>query len=93
VEDLLPAPPPGPVPLRAVVFLDGRGASPQLDRVQPGRPELAASQPVGSSFANAPSTERVFQLVRMLSRAGVFHLRAGGPDETAALLESELGRA
>jgi len=92
LEDLLPAPPPGPVPLRAVVFLRSRAASPQLERVEPGREELAALQPVGSSFANAASTERVFQLVRMLSRADVFHLHAGAPDETAALLESALGR-
>lgn len=89
-EDLLPEQAPGPVPLRTVVFLRGFGEAAQLLPVQPGREELAAMQPVGSSFANAASTERVFQLVRLLSRTRVFHLRAGSPDETAALLESGL---
>ena len=91
-EDLLLAPPPDSVPLRAVVFLRGRGDSPRLERVEPGREDLAALQPAGSSFANAASTQRVFQLVRMLSRADVFHLRSGDPDETASVLESALGR-
>jgi HPr serine kinase-like protein len=89
-EDLLTQPAPGPVPLRAVVFLRGFGEAAQLLPVEPGREELAALQPVGSSFANAASTERVFQLVRMLSATRVFHLRAGSPDDTAALLESAL---
>jgi hypothetical protein len=89
-EDLLEAPPPGPVPLRAVVFLRALQETPRLERVEPGRGDLAALQPVGSSFANAASTERVFQLVRMLSRSRVFHLWPGPPDDTAALLESAL---
>ena len=84
---------PGPVPLRAVLFLRGFGEAAQMERVEPGREELAALQPVASSFANARSTERVFQLVRLLSRAAVFHLRAGLPDDTAALVESVLARA
>jgi hypothetical protein len=90
VEDLVASPAPGPVPLRAVVFLRGFADAPCLEAVDPGREELAALQPVGSSFANAAATERVFQLVRLLSRARVFRLRAGTPDETAALLESAL---
>lgn len=90
VEELVPAPAPGPVPLRAVVFLRGFADAPSLTAVEPSRQELAALQPVGSSFANAAATERVFQLVRMLSRARVFRLRVGPPDETAALLESAL---
>jgi hypothetical protein len=93
VEDLLPAPAPRPVPLRAVVFLRGFADEPRLLRVPPGREELAALQPVGSSFANAASTERVFQLVRLLSRAEVFHLHPGPPDDTAALVESVLAGA
>ena len=80
----------GPVPLHAVVFLRGFAEEPRLSRVEPGREELAALQPVGSSFANAASTERVFQLVRLLSRAEVWDLRPGQPDDTAALVESAL---
>jgi hypothetical protein len=93
VEDLLPPAHPAPVPLRAVVFLRGLAERPDLRRVEPGRQELAALQPVGSSFANAAATERVFQLVRLLSRASVFHLRAGVPDDTALLVESALTAA
>ena len=90
VEDLLEAPLAGPVPLRTVVFLRGLEQTPRMERVEPGRDELAALQPVGSSFANAASTERVFQLVRMLSLSRVFHLWPGAPDDTVALLESAL---
>jgi len=89
-EDLIEDPPTGPVPLRAVVFLRAVGTEPRLLPVEPGRNELAALQPVGSSFANAASTERVFQMVRMLASSRVFHLWPGAPDDTAALLESEL---
>jgi hypothetical protein len=73
-----------------VVFLRAVGTEPRLLPVEPGRNELAALQPVGSSFANAASTERVFQMVRMLASSRVFHLWPGAPDDTAALLESEL---
>src|SRR6185503_20030163 len=38
----------GPVPLRAVVFLRGFGATGRLDRVEAGREELASLQPVAS---------------------------------------------
>jgi hypothetical protein len=93
VEELITAPAPRPVPLRAVLFLRGFAEEPRLLRVEPGREELAALQPVGSSFANAASTERVFQLVRLLSRAEVFHLHPGPPDDTAALVESVLAEA
>jgi len=82
----------GPVPLRAVVFLRGFGDAARFQRVEAGREELADLQPVASSFTNAASTERVFQLVRLLSRAAVFHLHAGPPDDTAALVESVLAR-
>ena len=89
-EDLIEDPAPGPVPLGAVVFLRPLEKEPRLARVEPGRNDLAALQPVGSSFANAASTERVFQMVRMLARSRVFHLWPGSPDDTAALLESAL---
>lgn len=83
----------GPVPLRAVVFLRGFADAARLFRVEPGREELAALQPVASSFTNAAPTERVFQLVRLLSRAAVFHLRAGTPDDTAEVVASTLSQA
>ena len=90
LEELLAAPAPGPVPLRAVVFLRGFGDVVGVERVEAGRDELAALQPVGSSFANAAATERVFQLVRMLGRSHVFRVRAGSPDDTAAAVEAAL---
>jgi hypothetical protein len=90
LEELLAAPAPGPVPLRAVVFLRGFGDVVGVERVEAGRDELAALQPVGSSFANAAATERVFQLVQMLGHSRVFRVRAGFPDDTAAAVEAAL---
>jgi hypothetical protein len=44
-------------------------------------------QPILSSFINAPRTQRVFELVRVLSDIAVYELFPGQPDETAVFLE------
>ncbi len=77
-----------PVPLRAIVFLDGFAAEPQLREIVGGRKELAALQPVVSSLVSAPRTTRVFQMARMLSSAMIFRLRPGDPDQTSSLVAS-----
>lgn len=92
-ETLLPGPPPGPVPLRFVVFLDGFSPEPRLSRTEPGRRELGRMQPVGSSLINASSALRVFQMARLLAAARVYRLSPGAPDTTADLIEEVLGRA
>ena len=81
-----------PTPLAAVFFLDGFAPRTRLERVEPGRRELAGLQVVGSSLVNAPGTRRVFELARLLSAASVYRMTAGGPDEAAAAVEQERGR-
>src|SRR5687767_4139137 len=92
-EALFPGNGPVPVRLRAVVFLEAFGPEPRLERVVPGRTELAALQPVGSSLVNAPAALRVFEMAQLLGAAEVFRLWPGGPDATAAFVERELGAA
>ena len=92
-DALFPANAPVPVPLRAVVFLEPFGPEPRLARVEPGRVELAALQPVGSSLVNAPAAQRVFEMARLLASAEVFRLWPGDPDATAVFVQRELGAA
>jgi hypothetical protein len=90
VNTLFPVEEPRPVPLRNVVFLRGFADKPSLSRISPGRSEIAALQPLMSSFLNAPHGRRIFELTRLLSSSNVYELRLGGPDETAAHLERAL---
>jgi hypothetical protein len=85
---LVPALPAEPVPLRAVVFLRGFAALPRLERIRPGRDEVAALQPFTGSLVNAPATRRVFEMIRLLSAVSVYGLHPGEPDATAARLEA-----
>jgi hypothetical protein len=91
VGTLLPDVPAGPVPLRAVVFLRGFAPTPRLERIVPGRDEVAALQPFTGSLVNAPATRRVFEMIRLLSAVAVYGLQPGQPDETAERLEEALG--
>lgn len=81
---------PGPVPLRAVLFLDGFAAHPEVSRVSASRDHIARLQPMAGSLVNAPPAERVFQMARLLSRVTVFQVRLGDPDETARQIEEAL---
>jgi hypothetical protein len=87
---LWPAPVPEPAPLRAVLFLRGFEPAPRLERIEPGRDELAALQPLASSLVDAPPARRVFEMARLLAGVSVYALRPGDPDETALLLERTL---
>lgn len=78
---------PVPIPLAAVIFLNGFAADPKLTRLDPGREELGRLQPVGSSLVNADRTARVFQMTQMLAGTRVFGLIAGDPDATATQIE------
>jgi hypothetical protein len=88
---LLDVPRPGPVALGAVVFLQGFAASPAMTRIEPGREELSQLQPLAISLTQGPATRRVFEMVRMLAAVRAYRLLAGDPDETAILVERELG--
>jgi hypothetical protein len=90
LEDLMDAPSVPAAPLRAVVFLDGFGPLPCLRAVEPSRVDLGRLQPVGASMVNAPRTRRVFEMAALLARSRVYELRAGTPDDTAAVVEEAL---
>jgi hypothetical protein len=87
VGTLFPVQPPLPVPLRRIVFLRGFAERPALDRISPGRREIVELQPLMSSFLNAPHSQRVFELTRLLASAKVYQLCPGEPDTTAQYLE------
>ena len=93
LEELVEGPAPAPVPLRTVVFLRGFEPLPRLERLSPGRDELARLQPVGACLVNAPVTERVFTMVRLLSRTATYALWPGDPDASAECVERELAAA
>jgi len=79
------------VPLRNIVFLDPFLPAPRLTRVETDRGDLHALQPVVSSLVNAPRTQRVFEMARMLSSVKIYRLAPGEPDATAELIVSVLG--
>lgn len=93
VRDLFPGGEPAPVPLRALVFLDGFADDPALRRLQPGRAELARLQPVGSSMLNASHSRRVFEMAGLLAHCAVWALTAGAPDATAEAVEETVAAA
>jgi hypothetical protein len=91
--ELFPLRPPRPLPLRAVVFLKGFSHEPSLQRVQAGRDELALMQPINSSLSNAPSTQRVFEMIRLLGSVDCYTMTPGPPDGSVELIENEFAGA
>ena len=87
---LLPLRPPRPLPLSAVVFLDGFRDEPAIERVQPGREHVAQMQPIATTLTNAPASMRVFAMVRLLSGVACYAMRPGGPDASVAALEERI---
>jgi hypothetical protein len=90
LEELMDAPSASAAALRAVLFLDGFAARPDLRALSPSRVDLGRLQPVGASMVNAPRTRRVFEMASLLARSRVYELRAGAPDDTAAAVEEAL---
>ncbi len=86
-DELLPTATPHRVPLHAILFLQPFRSEPLLTERPATRDDLGRLQPVTSSFVNAPRTQRVFELTRMLSGARIFDLHPADPDETAQLIE------
>jgi hypothetical protein len=64
-----------------------------VDRVQPGRDEVAALQPIASSLVNVPVPMRVFEMIRLLSTVDCYRVTAGSPDDTAVALEDVILRS
>jgi hypothetical protein len=87
IESIFAVGPPQNVPLRRIVFLRGFAARPSLERISPGRAEVAGLQPLLSSFLDTSHSRRVFELTRLLSKAKCYQLHPGDPDATADYLE------
>lgn len=87
IETLVPVTTPQPLPLRRVIFLAPFEETPRLERIEPGRHDVAMLQPILSSFINASHRQRIFELVRMLSSTRVYRLHPGLPDATADHLQ------
>ena len=88
--ELFPGPDPAATPLRHVVFLQGFGARPELERAPAGREQLALLTPLGATMWGANPMRRARDLLSVVSRARCWSLRAGTPEETAVLLEKSL---
>jgi hypothetical protein len=89
IERLLSVPPATPLPLRAVLFLQGFGPQPAVTRTEAGREELSQMQPLANSLA-AGATLRIFEMIRLLGATPCYRVVAGDPDETAVLVEEAL---
>jgi hypothetical protein len=87
LETLLPSADYRPGPASAIFFLRGFAEKPRIEPITNGRSELANLRPIYSSFANAPHTRRAFELIRLVSRARLFALWPGDPDQTARSIE------
>ncbi len=90
-DSLIDAPAPEPVPLRAIFFLRPFEERPRITETAASITALSELQTVSSCFVNAPRTQRVFELGRMLGRCRLYHLAPGNPDETAECLEQRIG--
>lgn len=87
LETLLPATEYRAAPGSAIFFLRGFAEKPRIEPITNGRSELANLRPIYSSFANAPHTQRAFELIRLVSHARLFALWPGDPDQTARSIE------
>lgn len=87
VATLLPVRESGSVPATAIFFLRDFAPVTRVERLKSDASELANLRPIYSSFANAPHTQRVFELIRLLSRARLYAIWPGSPDETARSVE------
>ncbi len=83
--------PPASVPLRAVIFLAPFAEQPSLRRLEGGRDQIGAMQPVTSSLVNAPRGRRVLELARLIATTTILELSPGTPDDTADYLIRDLG--
>ena len=76
-----------PLAVYGVVFLRGFAARPLLRPIEGGASEVSKLQTLYSSLSNAAPAQRLMELIRLTSRAKMFELVIGDPDETASYLE------
>ena len=82
--------PASPLTLDAVIFLEGFGAETRIERIQPGRDELAMMQPMATTLSGAPPAARVFEMIRLLGSVRCYRMTAANPDQTVSILEGVL---
>jgi hypothetical protein len=87
VGSLLPESPFHAVPATAIFFLREFADCTRIEKLKNDQSEIANLRPIYSSFVNAPHTQRVFELIRLLSRARLYALWPGDPDHTARSIE------
>ena len=74
--------------LRAIAFLDGFSAAPQLTAVPSSLDMASKLTPVTSTLWGRSPTSRAFALVRLLGSVACYRLTLGPPDMTSMLLET-----
>jgi len=89
VTALLDLPAERPLPPGGIVFLKGFGPQPQIRNIEARPDELPALQTLALP-SNKSGGKRLMQLLRLLSRAKMFELVIGDPDETALHVEETL---
>jgi len=87
VGSLLSPPDSRSVPTSAIFFVRGFAPTTVIEMLKNDAAEIPNLRPIYSSFANAPHTQRVFELIRLLSRARLYALWPGDPDHTARSIE------
>jgi len=73
--------------MSAIFFLRGFAPTTRIEVLKNDAAEMPNLRPIYSSFANAPHTQRAFELIRLLSRARLYALWPGDPDQTAGAIE------
>jgi len=91
LASLIPLTPARRVPLRTVVFLEGFADRPRLRDAGEEENRVGMVKTLYSSLTTPPHAKRTLDILRLLSRTRVMHLEMGDPDDTAVLLEEELG--
>ena len=90
IGKLIDVPPPEPMALRGVIFLQPFADRPYLEPIASGREELGQLQPLASTLQAGAATQRVFAMIRLLSATRCYKLWPANPDETATYLERTL---
>jgi hypothetical protein len=86
-RDLFPGAPATGAPLRAVFVLRSLGGTARAERFTPAPTDVSALGPLASSLWTLPAGVRVVKFGALLSGSACYHLDAGTPDETTALVE------
>ena len=87
ISALLGASVPDAVPLRLIVMIAGFGDRPTIERAVTSRDGRRFLHPLAATMWGPGSPRRAMQLLRLLAVVPAAILRAGTPDDTAAVVE------